>query len=560
MLASALVADPDDSPPQDEVLIEAARRLSRSRLWSLQRRFYDQRGARAWSERLVPTHATSNAFMAEAYASVVCRLLEDLVIEELVDDTPIPIVELGGGSGYFAFLFLRKLQERRARAPMPLPPVQYVVTDFTATNLEHWRSHPQLAPLVREGLLDVAQFDAERDTRLELAISGQCLEPGSQTTPMVVIANYVFDSIVHDVFRVRRGCLEEGLAELLSDPKRVSGDDSLDHLRVRYVWRPCSQAPYDDAELDAILAAYIGSLGNTAVPFPLGALRCLSRLDGIANGRLFVLAADKGYTGLHQLSEQSEPEIVSHGSVSMMVNFDALGRFVTGRGGFWQRTAGRDAALELVALSTLPAALVPRARAGFGELMDEVGPLEVFELSCGDLAENTPLAQLLALLRIARWDPQTLLAMAPRLQEVLAEATEEQQHRLRDALAEVWKLHYQADDGEDLPFELAVLLYGIGRHSEALHLYEHSLAATGPHEVTYFNMGLCHYKLGQVHEALEQFEASLAIEATYGPARQWRLRCRDELARSPLVPPESARCAAAAAASTDAPPSADPPR
>lgn len=43
-------------------------------------------------------------------------------------------------------------------------PFVYVLTDFTAANVEFWLQHPQLAEFYRMGILDVAQFDAETDT------------------------------------------------------------------------------------------------------------------------------------------------------------------------------------------------------------------------------------------------------------------------------------------------------------------------------------------------------------------------------------------------------------
>ena len=47
--------------------LEAACRLSRSVLWRLQRRFFEQRGIAAWSEGVVPHHVTSNPGLARAY-------------------------------------------------------------------------------------------------------------------------------------------------------------------------------------------------------------------------------------------------------------------------------------------------------------------------------------------------------------------------------------------------------------------------------------------------------------------------------------------------------------
>ena len=80
------------------------------------------------------------------------------------------------------------------------------MTDFTRANFNFWTSHPSLAPHVASGLLDFALFDASVDRTLTLHHSNLTLSPESLTTnPMVVLANYLFDTLRHDVFQVGGG-------------------------------------------------------------------------------------------------------------------------------------------------------------------------------------------------------------------------------------------------------------------------------------------------------------------------------------------------------------------
>src|SRR4029077_927192 len=74
----AAMTDPETSPPEDAGhLLERGRRLSESLLWSLQQRFYDSQGARAWASGVVPHYITGNGWIADSYAKVVIGWLRD---------------------------------------------------------------------------------------------------------------------------------------------------------------------------------------------------------------------------------------------------------------------------------------------------------------------------------------------------------------------------------------------------------------------------------------------------------------------------------------------------
>lgn len=142
---------------------------------------------------------------------------------------------VGGGGGGFCF--------------------KYVITDFSHANFGFWMNHPRLQELFALGIVDFAVFDAEagsgeiggeerpgktkggesdaagdsgdgggdaRDAAvgndsgdggggpgvglwgsgcLRLELSGEELRPGDLDNPVIVVANYVFDSLKQDAFR-----------------------------------------------------------------------------------------------------------------------------------------------------------------------------------------------------------------------------------------------------------------------------------------------------------------------------------------------------------------------
>lgn len=76
-------------------------RLSASPLWPLQRRFFERAGPAAWADDTVPHYVTNNAGLAAAYAEVLLGWLRDA--GPLDGGQPLTVVEIGAGSGRFAF-------------------------------------------------------------------------------------------------------------------------------------------------------------------------------------------------------------------------------------------------------------------------------------------------------------------------------------------------------------------------------------------------------------------------------------------------------------------------
>lgn len=125
---------------------------------------------------------------------------------------------------------------------------KYVITDFSHANFGFWMNHPRLQELFTLGIIDFAVFDAEADKGsiggerpgqpmkekeeegaaaeaagesgarangsglepgvglwgsgcLRLELSGEEIRPGDLENPVIVVANYVFDSLKQDAFR-----------------------------------------------------------------------------------------------------------------------------------------------------------------------------------------------------------------------------------------------------------------------------------------------------------------------------------------------------------------------
>jgi hypothetical protein len=118
---------------------------------------------------------------------------------------PLYIIELGAGSGKFSYFMLKALEEMCAVCDFPFEKIVYVMTDFTEKNFTFWMNHQSLKRYFDAGRLDAGIFDAVNDTEIKLSRAGITLGPGSCKNPICIVANYLFDTLYHDIFQVNFG-------------------------------------------------------------------------------------------------------------------------------------------------------------------------------------------------------------------------------------------------------------------------------------------------------------------------------------------------------------------
>jgi hypothetical protein len=520
---NSTTAMPD--PENDSYVLERGKRLSESMLWSLQQRFYDSQGAKAWASGVVPHYITGNGWIADSYAKVAIGWLRDCSgmttepgsFPPLDLRYPVTIVELGCGSGRFGFQFLSRLLDLLGRSALRHVRVRYLMTDFTDSILEPLRRHPALQTWIAEGILDLARFDA---TALGDAI-------GEIRNPLIVIANYVFDSLPQDAFAVRGGRLFE-LLPVLTAPEEeedLAEPTILQRLEVTWEERPVDPSYYGDPELDAMLREYVERLKDSTLLMPLTVIRCLRHLAALADGRLLLLSGDKGYCREELIEGRGQPAVTTHGSLSMMVDYYALGRWFAGQGGELLVTSHLRTSLSVVAglLGTPPGGSV-ETRLAFDDAMERRGPDDFFDLKggFGQPYDDQTLEHLLAWVRLSGWDANVMLGCWPTLMQHAGSAAGLFRLEVYRAVHAVWERYFPLREARDLAFHLGVLLCEIDCHQDALPFFHESLAVYGPNAATLFNIGLCLYELGDLEAALAQVDRALAEAPEFEPAVELR--------------------------------------
>jgi tetratricopeptide (TPR) repeat protein len=512
-------------------LIEEHALFSRSRLWDLQRAYFEGQGIDAWRQGEVPYYITTNPTMARTYAEIVFGFFRDRAALSPSTSDPIYLVELGAGSGHLAHHLLLRLAELCERVAFPVPAYRYVLTDLAAKNLDFWQQHPRLQPLMEQGVLDVALYDAERDDGLHLQVSGQTLRAHSVRQPIVVIANYFFDSIPQDLFYVDGGQLYECRVTLRSDldPEQASAAELLQDIQVEYEGYPVDLPYYGEEALDELLAEYRPAFTGTHVLFPHTGLRCLSRLRALSQEGAMLLSADKGYHRLESLQGQRPPGLVRHGSFSLSVNYHAFKRFCERQGGAALFTGHHHYSLNIACLQLLPQSdRYAETRLAYARFVEDFGPDDFYSLKkhFERLVSSMSMRDILAHLRLSNYDVRLLQEFGNRLYDLLPDSEETERLDMVDAIDKAWERYFPIGEEQDLAFNLGMLLYQMDAYRKALLYFDRSIAAYGPSPATWYNMAACYFQLQDRPAALALLDQILAQDPNHEAARELRTHIR----------------------------------
>jgi hypothetical protein len=197
--------------------------LADSLIWRWQREFYAQRAMKAWTEDMVPNFLTNNPFIAGVYARVafsfICDCIESKSQESQAALTrgPLRILELGAGPGKFAYLFLRHLTALLRSQNLPVETVRYCMTDCSEDLIQGWRKNRYLAEFVECGILQFSVFQVGEKIDLDF-FRKDSLASKPADGPLVLIANYVFDSLPQDAFVIKEGQISEALITTHNEP------------------------------------------------------------------------------------------------------------------------------------------------------------------------------------------------------------------------------------------------------------------------------------------------------------------------------------------------------
>jgi tetratricopeptide (TPR) repeat protein len=513
-----------------DVVLEQSIPFAKSELWKMQRLFFEQQGINAWAGQ-VPFYITSNPYIANSYATITLRFIQDWIRQPQYQPLePFYIVELGAGSGMFSFYVLKRLLELRQTLRLEKIPFVYVMTDLSDKNIEYWKKHPALQPYVQQGILDFAKFNMEQDQSLQLLNSGRVLQPTHNqilSNPVIVFANYVFDTVAHDVFRVSQGQLAEGLVTVSTPQhKLVAGQmPNLTHMQATFDYHSTDWRYYHDSELDTVLAHYARHFKDLTFLYPIASLRCLQNLRKIAQDQLFLLATDKGYG--HDLSAcVNNPELVFHGSFSMMVNFHAIGQYFKQVKGDRYYQPGQQEITSCAFVFGQQFDNLPETRQALDAYFNHFGPGHLFShyKHIQATQDQCDMPMMLAHLSVSFYDPQIFDQLLPQMYKLLPQCTDSDIKELVAILPRVAANYYAMPAVPNTLFNIGKLLQTLAKYPLALEYYQLAKRYARHSSELNFNLAVCYHRLQDEQQAIGLMQTVVKAEPSNIQARGFLLK------------------------------------
>ncbi|MFC4273225.1 hypothetical protein GQF03_08545 [Sneathiella chungangensis] len=513
--------------------------LSRSPIWELQRSYYENLGIDAWQPNMVPNYVTTNPFIARAYGKVIEGFLEDFAAGARAkgSDEPHYILELGAGSGRFAYSFLRHFFSPEATELRRKRNIVYVMTDISRANIGFWERHPQLRPFVDAGVLDFAHLDVVKEHPIRLLISDRIITPGSLATPLSVIANYVIDSIPHDLYSVRDGVLMARKVCHRIDTAGDNIDDIVRNTEFDYVEEPTGADIYENADWNRIVESYRQVKGGINFSLPVGGLTAIDRLSALTSGPMFWLAGDFGAMDLSVLKEMGPRKVARNGTYSLHVNFHAMAAYVTHRKGRVFTPGHAKSSLEMAGFLMNPGRKkVLHLAHRFKAHIRDNGPDEYFMLK--KIAEvnfsGHSLGHILALLRMGHGDIKMFRGCLDALTDALRGAGAFEKKSVAEELVKVDEAHFRCDRTTDPALVILPILMHLEAMKEAQLVLERNRATleATPEGTTIMSEVLI--KAGRRHEAAAILNRLIQREPGYPPAQALleRLKTGERAAKS----------------------------
>lgn len=462
-------------------------------LWRRQSKSLHEQGVGAWRvAQPIPDMATTTPRVAYEFACVALAFLEDWAIAHPDSDDPIYIVDLGAGPGRFAFNFLKAMVPLVEHALIQLPPFKYIHTDLVEETVAFCQNHPKMQPFIVQGLLDFAIFDAETTDRLELRHSGETIEPGSLNTPVLVIANYFFSALRCDLFSVEAGSVSD---VFFTGPAKIMRHAEDPYIKLSQpTYEPLEPDFYEEPALNSLLRLYQGTFNNTHLLIPKTGIDCLCRIQALSTEGVCLLSLDGGTAHLTGLDGQGLPRIRLYADTFYMrVNYHALLSFfeISGARGL-TTNHHHDELTPIELLAVEQPATYTRTQHAFSEHFMVQGPDDIFELNVflDRQYHQLDMQQLLAVLRLSRYDPRVLRLCAPHLVTLLRSDGAAYAQQVLDMLPLLDEMNYPTGIKDNVTYIIGEFYFELNLLEQAEYYFKRALDEGQITEALYFSLAV----------------------------------------------------------------------
>ncbi len=521
IIKSKRTAVPDSNSLPTNIL-DTAKPLSQSIIWKLQAEFYEKQGPEAWSRGIVPQYITTNPYIANLYAKTVFGYCRDFVSQKDFDPTTtIYIMELAAGVGRFTYTFLKRFMNMLERSSLKGLKFCYLITDLAERNVQYWLNHSYLKPYFESGVLDCATFDMTKDEELHLRYSKKLLSMDNLHNPLILFANYTFDSLPQDTFYVKEGTLYEGLITVYSekDSADLSDHSILAGLDYEYTDHLIDGSSYyEEPNANELLLYYKDCLDDSAFSVPIVALRCITRLRKLFGDDILLISSDKGYRNLSSMEKIYHPFLSKHGSISLTVNFHGMELFFKSLGGSAVHSIydHENVTMSMFLLSNRSHDFL-ETKLAYEEIIEHIGPDDFYILKKAVVPHHETLTtkELLTFLRYTVWDARTFLEFYNTLLKRIGEEEDFPKDELVNVIHKIWEHYFPIGEEGDLASCFASLLAYFGQDEDAITLFNASLDIYGEDPGVHYEIALCYFNLQEFEKSLQHLNKSLLLEPGY---------------------------------------------
>lgn len=480
--------------------------LSSSPIWQAQRDYYAQQGVESWRQS-VPFYATSNAFIASCYVKSITACMRDLRAKG--DQSAVTIVELGAGVGQLSYLLLDQLSRCEG---LNADDWRYIMTDAETSLVDFWKSHPGFSHYFESQQLEASVWEIGSEMP-------SCVMAASEQGLVIYIANYIFDSLPADVYRIQA----ETIAPVYVALNQSLPIDDFSSLTLSFDIQPEAHIE------DPILEQYRQTLLNTTILYPSATLAWLESVKAISPHGYLVLCSDKAYVDLEELDGLSMPEVTPHqGCFSMMVNMHALSEWCHNQGGFFSLPTRRSGLKTMLLAVGLQQCNFPQLITACAAV-NQFTPGQYLDIykHCRLQAAQLSLDTWTSFLGLSGWDPTLFLHGYRTILDQLDGADMLTVNYLLDHLDLIASQAYWLPFYQDIWFMLGVLCHQLKRYHQASRYYQQSLQYYPGVFGVYFNLAICQANCTLRLDAIKNFKLAQELDPADHRVKDWLVRLGD---------------------------------
>lgn len=498
----------------DPKCIENPVRFSHSKLWEIQQNYFQTMGLAAWDNQ-VPFYISSNMFIATQYASLLISAIQDwLRLDSTLRSETFYFLEIGAGTGKFSYFFLKAFEKLLKIYELQDLKYCYIISDVASKNIEFCQKNPNFKPYIEAGNVDFANVDVLKNESIFLLNKKIDYAEINAKTPLLVVANYIFDCVKVDLFKFDKTGIYEVQLGLSSRYKDFNINESkhLDDLRLQSKTEKIDPVHYYEDEIlnELLIEAYQKFQGKEfCFSMPVGAIQFSKALSKMTQDRFFIVSGDRGLSSEEDLVLTDLKEVMAFNACfSCLVNFYVLKQFFQKIGGDALLSEGSVSFSINLFSKGCSFNRSPMITHYFNTAVKEMGPREYCDFYSTFHAHSYRFTaeSVLSFLKTSQYDPNAYACIHDRIIELYSTLTPYMVREIELAVQSVRENIYYSPIEVNV-FNLIGHFYMMREeYEDAIEVFKDSIVVFKENAEAYRMLGIIYQEKQDLPEALNYFK------------------------------------------------------